>query len=82
MTTTRSGTLSRIRSGFAGSLPPKGGDHIVGLSSDDNISGMNFSRRGLSRLTAAVEAGGLDGVVVKDLSRLGRHRTQTDLFID
>ena len=42
------------------------GDHIVGLSSDDNISGMNFSRRGLSRLTAAVEAGGLDGVVVKD----------------
>ena len=58
------------------------GDHIVGLSSDDNISGMNFSRRGLSRLTAAVEAGGLDGVVVKDLSRLGRHRTQTALFID
>ena len=42
------------------------GDHIAGLSSDDNISGMNFSRRGLSRLTAAVEAGGLDGVVVKD----------------
>ena len=58
------------------------GDHIAGLSSDDNISGMNFSRRGLSRLTAAVEAGGLDGVVVKDLSRLGRHRTQTALFID
>ena len=58
------------------------GDYIAGLSSDDNISGMNFSRRGLSRLTAAVEAGGLDGVVVKDLSRLGRHRTQTALFID
>ena len=58
------------------------GDYIAGLSSDDNISGMNFSRRGLSRLTAAVEADGLDGVVVKDLSRLGRHRTQTALFID
>ena len=42
------------------------GDYIAGLSSDDNISGMNFSRRGLSRLTAAVEADGLDGVVVKD----------------
>ena len=58
------------------------GDYIAGLSSDDNISGMNFSHRGLTRLTAAVEADGLDGVVVKDLSRLGRHRTQTALFID
>ena len=58
------------------------GDHIAGLSSDDNISGMNFSRRGLSRLTAAVETGRVDGVLVKDLSRLGRHRTQTALFID
>lgn len=58
------------------------GDQIVGQSSDNNISGMNFSRRGLSQLTAAVEDCRLDGVVVKDISRLGRHRTQTALFID
>ena len=58
------------------------GDQIVGQSSDNNISGMNFSRRGLSQLTAAVEDSRLDGVVVKDISRLGRHRTQTALFID
>ena len=58
------------------------GDQIVGQSSDNNISGMNFSRRGLSQLTAAVEDGRLDGVVVKDISRLGRHRTQTALLID
>ena len=58
------------------------GDQIVGQSADDNISGMNFSRRGLSQLTAAVETGRVDGVLVKDLSRLGRHRTQTALFID
>ena len=57
-------------------------DQIVGQSADDNISGMNFSRRGLSRLTAAVETGRVDSVLVKDLSRLGRHRTQTALFID
>ena len=57
-------------------------DQIVGQSADDNISGMNFSRRGLSRLTAAVETGRVDGVLVKDLSRLGRHRTQTALLID
>lgn len=43
---------------------------------------MNFSRRGLDELTAAVDAGRLDAVLVKDLSRLGRHRTQTALFID
>ena len=33
-------------------------------------------------LTAAVQAKRLDAVLVKDLSRLGRHRTQTALFID
>ncbi len=55
---------------------------IVGSSADDNISGMNFSRRGLDTLTAAVQAKQVDAVLVKDLSRLGRHRTQTALFID
>ena len=55
---------------------------IAGSSADDNISGMNFSRRGLDMLTAAVQAKQVDAVLVKDLSRLGRHRTQTALFID
>ena len=60
----------------------KQGWMIVGSSTDDNISGMNFSRRGLDTLTAAVQAKQIDAVLVKDLSRLGRHRTQTALFID
>ena len=55
---------------------------IVGLSFDDNVSGMKFNRRGLDELTAAVDADMIDAVIVKDLSRLGRHRTQTALFID
>jgi len=58
------------------------GHRIVGESSDDNVSGMKFNRRGLDELTAVVDAGKIDAVVVKDLSRLGRHRTQTALFID
>lgn len=58
------------------------GHQVIGQSSDDNASGMHFSRRGLDELTAAVDAGRLDAVLVKDLSRLGRHRTQTALFID
>ena len=60
----------------------KSGWTIVGSSADNNISGMNFSRRGLDILTAAVQAKQVDAVLVKDLSRLGRHRTQTALFID
>lgn len=55
---------------------------IVGQSFDDNISGMSFDRRGLDELMAAVDADKTDAVIVKDLSRLGRHRTQTALFID
>ena len=55
---------------------------IVGQSFDDNVSGMSFDRRGLDELTAAVDADKIDAVIVKDLSRLGRHRTQTALFID
>ena len=55
---------------------------IVGQSFDDNVSGMNFDRRGLDELMAAVDADKIDVVIVKDLSRLGRHRTQTALFID
>ena len=58
------------------------GHRIVGESSDDNVSGMKFNRRGLDELTAVVDAGKIDAVIVKDLSRLGRHRTQTALFID
>lgn len=58
------------------------GHRIVGESSDDNVSGMKFNRRGLDELTAVVDSGKIDAVIVKDLSRLGRHRTQTALFID
>ena len=55
---------------------------IVGESCDDNISGMHFDRDGIEQLTEAVDAGLIDAVIVKDLSRLGRHRTQTALYID
>ena len=58
------------------------GHDIVGESFDDNISGMHFEREGIAQLCEAVDARRIDAVVVKDLSRLGRHRTQTALFID
>jgi len=58
------------------------GHYIVGESSDDNISGMKFNRPGLWQLTEAVEKHLIDAVVVKDMARLGRHKTQTAMFID
>ena len=58
------------------------GYRIIGESFDDNASGMRFDRRGLNQCTEAVERGQVDAIIVKDLSRLGRHKTQTALFID
>ena len=55
---------------------------VVGESYDDNVSGMRFDRKGLEQLTAAAENRQIDAVIIKDLSRLGRHRTQTALFMD
>ena len=55
---------------------------VVGESSDDNISGMHFNREGINKIYEVVEEKLIDAVIVKDLSRLGRHRTQTALFID
>lgn len=58
------------------------GHEVVGESFDDNVSGMHFNRPGIDRIYEAVESGLMEAIVVKDLSRLGRHRTQTALFID
>lgn len=58
------------------------GHEVVGESFDDNVSGMHFNREGIDKIYEVVEAGKIEAIVVKDLSRLGRHRTQTALFID
>ena len=58
------------------------GHQVVGESFDDNVSGMHFNREGIDKIYEVVEAGIIEAIIVKDLSRLGRHRTQTALFID
>ena len=55
---------------------------IVGESFDDNVSGMHFQRDGIEELQEAAEQKLFDAVLVKDLSRLGRHKIQTAMFID
>ena len=58
------------------------GYELVGESYDDNVSGMTFERDGIEKIYEAAENHMMDVVLVKDLSRLGRHKTQTGLFID
>ena len=58
------------------------GHEVVGESFDDNVSGMHFNREGIDKIYEVVEAGKIEAIIVKNLSRLGRHRTQTALFID
>ena len=55
---------------------------VVGESFDDNVSGMHFDRDGIEKIYEEVDKKSIDAVVVKDLSRLGRHKTQTAIFID
>ncbi len=58
------------------------GFEIIGESFDDNVSGMHFDREGIEKIYDIVDEGKIDAIIVKDLSRLGRHRTQTAVFID
>ena len=60
----------------------KNGYKVVGESFDDNVTGMTFERDGILKIEEAVDKGMIDTVLVKDMSRLGRHRTQTALFLD
>lgn len=52
---------------------------------DDNVTGMTFDRPGLNELKNAIETN-MDKygilILVKDLSRLGRHKAYTALFLD
>ena len=74
-------SLTNQRSIIAG-YAEKNGFTIAGESFDDNVSGMHFARDGIEKICEAVEQNQIDAVIVKDLSRLGRHRTQTAVFID
>ena len=60
----------------------KQGYEVVGESFDDNVSGMTFDRNGIREIEKQVEDKAIDAVLVKDMSRLGRHKTDTAVFID
>jgi DNA invertase Pin-like site-specific DNA recombinase len=45
---------------------------FVGLYSDDGISGTRFDRPGFTAMMEEVEAGNVEAIIIKDMSRLGR----------
>ncbi len=61
----------------------KNGYNIVGEYFDDNVSGMTFDRKGLDKMLDKIEEhSNIQAIIVKDLSRLGRHRIKTALLIE
>ncbi len=59
----------------------KGFTHIRHYT-DDGYSGTNFERPGFKAMIAAVEAGEVDTVCVKDLSRFGRNYLKVGIYTE
>lgn len=55
---------------------------IIEIFEDDNVSGMTFDREGLNKLKEVVELKKVDIILVKDLSRIGRHKAYSALFLE
>jgi len=55
---------------------------VIDYYVDDGYSGTNFNRPDFQRMIEDIEAGKVDMVVVKDLSRLGRDYIQTGQYTD
>ena len=60
----------------------RNGHQFAGESFDDNVSGMTFERNGIEEIYRAAAEHRMDVVLVKDLSRLGREKIQTAMFIE
>ena len=59
----------------------KGFRHIRHFT-DDGYSGTNFNRPGFNALLAEVEAGNVETVIVKDMSRFGRNYLQVGFYTE
>ena len=49
---------------------------------DDGVSGVTYDRPGFQAMLAEIEAGHVEVVITKDLSRLGRNSSLTGLYIN
>lgn len=56
--------------------------NLVNIYADDGYSGTNFNRPGFERLVEDIEAGLIDMVITKDLSRFGRDYITTGYYLE
>lgn len=55
---------------------------VVDTYTDNGISGQHFERKEFQRMIADAEAGKIDCIIVKDLSRLGRNAIDSGYYIE
>ena len=55
---------------------------LIDVLEDNNVSGYTLDRPGFNKLKELIEAGMVDLLLVKDLSRVGRHNAKVLLFLD
>ena len=60
----------------------RAGFDIVRAYTDDGATGTNFDRAGFKRMIADIEAGEIDCVIVKDLSRFGRDYIDMGYYLE
>ncbi|WP_308753708.1 recombinase family protein [uncultured Anaerotruncus sp.] len=60
----------------------KNGLPVVEIYADDGYTGTNFNRPGFLRMVEDIEAGRVDTVLTKDLSRLGRDYILTGYYLE
>ncbi|MGM9601900.1 MAG: recombinase family protein, partial [Faecousia sp.] len=56
--------------------------HLVDTYSDNGFTGMNYNRPGFKRMLHDLQTGRINCVIVKDISRLGRHFVMTSEFVE
>ena len=55
---------------------------VVEIYTDNGVTGQMFARPAFAQMLADIEAGKIDCIVVKDLSRLGRNAIDTGYYIE
>ena len=60
----------------------KNGFRNIRHFTDDGVSGITFEREGFKKMIAEVEAGNVDTVIVKDMSRFGRNYLKVGFYTE